>query len=144
MGPRKNAMDEKHELKNDHIVPTREPEIIESKLPSYYLNYLQLSSVKNINNIESKPSETSLRAKMTSFLSSMFKPLTTSHNDSSTVKTHDEANDFEEKNVAKYDFEEKIVAENDFEEKFQNKNIPDSHPAKPKKRSRRSKRNKSF
>merc|ERR1712117_1014273 len=94
MGPRKNAMDEKHELKNDHIVPTREPEIIESKLPSYYLNYLQLSSVKNNNNIESKPSETSLRAKMTSFLSSMFKPLTTSYNDSSAVKTHDEAKSY--------------------------------------------------
>merc|ERR1712226_141830 len=144
--PRKIAMDDLHGLKNDHNVPTQEPEMIESKLIPYpWTNSTKhLSLVDNNNNIESKPSETSLRAKMTSFLSSMFKPLTTSYNDSSAVKIHDEANDFEEKIVAKNDFEEKIVTKNDFEERIVIENSHDSRPAKPKKKSRKSRRNKSI
>jgi len=144
--PRKIAMDDLHGLKNDHNVPTQEPEMIESKLNTYpWTNSTKhLSLVDNNNNIESKPSETSLRAKMTSFLSSMFKPLTTSYNDSSAVKTHDEANDFEEKIVTKNDFEERIVTKNDFEERNVTENSHDSRPAKPKKKSRRSRRNKSI
>merc|ERR1712226_338853 len=127
--PRKIAMDDLHDLKNDHQVPKKEPEMIESKLIPYPWTYSteQPSLVKN-NNIESKPIETSLRAKMTSFLSSMFKPLTTSYNDSSAVKTHDEANDFEER----------IVTKNDFEERNATESSHDSRPAKPKKKSRRS------
>merc|ERR1712226_1065569 len=67
--PRKIVRNDLHELKNDHQVPNKEPEMIESKLIPYPWTYSikQPSLVKNNNNIESKPIETSVRAKMTSF-----------------------------------------------------------------------------